>query len=287
MAKYYYTYSQDKVDNLLKETKTELSTSIANVESTVVSTASDVASHTQQIETLQTNVQNNASNISNIDQDIDGINTSINKLELQINNITSYSWSKVDYGGGSCIEASYGHYLLQVGDYGVTIDNDDPSCLMAITSNGIYVNNYGESTYGTVDECLENYTLLNPSTTISTTSPNQKIPTCKAVQNYVSSQLSTIKSSPFTLYKEISATEIYAYQSGMNGTYLLIPTSYNGASIIGANASGGSRSTVTVYSPIIIQVSSSYNGASYFYTPSGSYYVRYNLSLKNCKLYSY
>lgn len=287
MAKYYYTYSQDKVDNLLKETKTELSTSIANVESTVVSTASDVASHTQQIETLQTNVQNNASNISNIDQDINGINTSINKLELQINNITSYSWSKVDYGGGSCIEASYGYYLLQVGDYGVTIDNDDPSCLMAITSNGIYVNNYGESTYGTVDECLENYTLLNPSTTISTTSPNQKIPTCKAVQNYVSSQLSTIKSSPFTLYKEISATEIYAYQSGMNGTYLLIPTSYNGASIIGANASGGSRSTVTVYSPIIIQVSSSYNGASYFYTPSGSYYVRYNLSLKNCKLYSY
>lgn len=287
MSKYYYTYSQDKIDNLLKETKTELNTSIANVESTVVSTASDVALHTQQIETLQTDVKNNTSNINNIDQNIDGINTTINKLELQINNITSYSWNKVDYGSGSCIEATYGYYLLQIGDNGVTIDNDKPSCLIAINSDGIYVNNYGESTYGTVDECLEYYTLLNPSTVVDTNSSSQRIPTCKAVQNYVSTQLSSIKSSPFALYKEISSTETYAYQTGISGTYLLIPSSYSGANLAGSSSIGGTRSTVTVYSPIVIQISSSYNGASYFYTPSGAYYVKYNLSLKNCKLYSY
>lgn len=248
MAKYYYTYSQDKVDNLLKEQSEGFKQEADNLKAELEVTNNEITNIKKDIQQIESNTAWQLANYDSVGETTYIFDTGDNSaIGLNSNGIFIYTDELF-------IDFEYNRYKRQ-----------------------IYIPYLGMNDFSFTDlqRYYEEAIILNPEKTLS--GAENHIATSSAIKTYVDSKVS------FTLYTNItSATTIMSLS---NGTYLVVPNRYNGFQISGSSSIGGTSQTITIYAPIVLTCSNTIDIS--FYTPAGSYYHFYNATINYCKLYNF
>lgn len=249
MSKYYYTYSQDKVDNLFKEQGDGFKQETDNLKAELEVTNNEITNIKKDIQQIDSNPAWGLANYDTVGE-------------------TAYIY---DTGYNSAIGLNSNGIFIYTDELFIDFEYD-------YHKRQIYIPYIGMNDFSFTDlqKYYEEAIILNPEKTLS--GAENHIATSSAIKTYVDSKV-----SPFTLYKNITSETTIATLS--NGTYLVVPSRKNGFQIIGSTTIAGTKQTITMYSPIILSASSTIDIS--FYTPAGSYYHFYNATINYCKLYNF